>query len=669
MIDKEKQQEGAMPKVSLQSKDLLAEKKEQLKQLFPEVFAEGKINFSELKKTLGESVNSSQERFGLQWAGKSECYQRIQERSSATLKPCLQKEDIKQFLHNDSENVFIEGDNLEVLKLLQESYFAKIKMIYIDPPYNTGKEFIYPDKYKDNLQTYLEYTGQVDNNGKKFSTNSEQTGRYHSNWLSMMYPRLFLARNLLREDGVIFISIDDHEQANLKKICDQIFGEDNFICVFNWNTKRGAQGMATKNLVVPNHEYILCYAKNSYNFKFQGQERIQDKGFSNPDNDPRGRWKRQYLQRLAQGLPKRTIIDPNTQNKYTFETPYAQEKLNQWVEENRIIFPKNLNQYPARKEFLAEYKNKKQLITHLGLYATKSTTEEVYAVFDKKKIFTNPKPHTLLQFLLRAMHPDITVLDFFAGSGTTADAAMKLNAEDGGKRKFIMVQLQEPCKEDSEAFKAGYKNIAEIGKERIRRSAMKIKQDLQDKILNLQQKIEKAEKKATASNQEKQQEITAEIEKQQQEIASLKNRIKKLDLSFQSFYLTTSNFKEWETDPSKQKDLKLALETQVHPIKENSNDLDIIFEILLKEGILLSTKITSKTIANKKVYFIEKHQLYICLEKINLALIDKILEKNPNKIILLDSNFDGNDELKINCFQRIKICWQQKNHQAILKTI
>ena len=253
----------ALPKVSKQSKDLLAEKKEQLKKLFPEAFEEDKLSFEELKKTLGEAVASNGERFGLQWSGKAECYQTIQTRSSATLKPNLAKENEQNFLDNASENIFIEGDNLEVLKLLQESYFGKVKMIYIDPPYNTGKEFIYPDNHKDNLKTYLEYTGQLDDNGKKFSTNTEQEGRFHSNWLSMMYPRLFLARNLLTEDGVIFISIDDNEQANLKKICDQIFGEDNFVASLIWNSSTGG-GIRSK-FVNQSHQYILCYSKNQVN--------------------------------------------------------------------------------------------------------------------------------------------------------------------------------------------------------------------------------------------------------------------------------------------------------------------------------------------------------------------------------------------------------------------
>ena len=259
----------ALPKVSKKSKDLLAEKKEQLKKLFPEIFEEDKLSFEELKKTLGEAVASNGERFGLQWSGKAECYQTIQTRSSATLKPNLAKENSpkeneQNFLDSASENIFIEGDNLEVLKLLQESYFGKVKMIYIDPPYNTGKEFIYPDNHKDNLKTYLEYTGQLDENGKKFSTNTEQEGRYHSNWLSMMYPRLFLARNLLTEDGVIFISIDDNEQANLKKICDQIFGEDNFFGCLTWISRTKPKNMGEAQVKLQhNLEYILVYGKNS----------------------------------------------------------------------------------------------------------------------------------------------------------------------------------------------------------------------------------------------------------------------------------------------------------------------------------------------------------------------------------------------------------------------
>ena len=365
--------------------------------------------------------------------------------NNKTLIPC--KEESTDW--DTSKNVYIEGENLEALKLLQESHSGKIKMIYIDPPYNTGNKFVYKDDSLDHLA-----------------------------WKTMMYPRLLLARDLLCNDGAIFISIDDNEQANLKQLCNEIFGEGNFIACLNWNTKKAAQGMATQNMIVCNHEYVLVYAKDSASFKFLGLERDEKNGFSNPDNDPRGPWKRQYLQRLGKGLPKRQLIDPETGRVFSVETPYTQEKIDQWIAEKRILFPKNRSQYPMRKEFLREYKNKQQLVTSLGLYATKATTEKLYGLFNDKKVFTNPKPETLIAFLIRAVteNNDI-VLDFFSGSATTAHAVMLVNAEDGGKRQFIMVQIPEPCASGSEAARLGYKTISEIGIERIRRAGKKIRED------------------------------------------------------------------------------------------------------------------------------------------------------------------------------------------------
>ena len=362
-----------------------------------------------------------------------------------TLVPC--KEESVDW--ETTQNVYIEGENLKALKLLKENYSAKIKMIYIDPPYNTGNKFVYNDSLL-----------------------------HHSAWYSMMYPRLMLARDLLRDDGAVFISIDDNEAANLKKICNEVFGEAHFVACLNWNTKKAAQGMATQNMIVCNHEYVLVYAKDSSLFKFLGIDRDKNNGFSNPDNDPRGLWKRQYLQRIGQGLPKRELKDPDTGRVFVIETPYTQEKINRWIEEKRILFPKNNTQYPVRKEFLREYKNKQQLVTSLGLYATKATTEKLYSLFNDKKVFTNPKPETLIAFLVRVTTAgsDI-VLDFFSGSATTAHAVMQVNAEDGGMRQFIMVQISEACAPGSEAARLGYKTISEIGKERIRRAGKKIKED------------------------------------------------------------------------------------------------------------------------------------------------------------------------------------------------
>ena len=361
-----------------------------------------------------------------------------------------------------TQNVYIEGENLEALKLIKKNYEKKIKMIYIDPPYNTGNKFVYHDNFRK----------------RKDPNDKDSSDHHHSAWYSMMHPRLMLARDLLCDDGAVFISIDDNELANLKKLCNEVFGEANFVACLNWNTKKAAQGMVTLNMIVCNHEYVLVYAKDSSLFKFLGIDRDENNGFSNPDNDPRGLWKRQYLQRFGKGLPKRELKDPQTGRIFIIETPYAQEKINRWIEEKRILFPKNETQYPVRKEFFCEYKNKQQLVTSLGLHTTKAATEKLYNLFNNKKVFTNPKPETLIAYLVQVTTGinDI-ILDFFSGSATTAHAVMGLNAKDGGKRQFIMVQMPEPCAVDSEAARLGYKTISEIGKERIRLAGNKIKEE------------------------------------------------------------------------------------------------------------------------------------------------------------------------------------------------
>lgn len=392
------------------------------------------------------------------WIGKKAAVREAHKPTDKTLCPCREE----SVDWDTTGNVYIEGDNLDALKLLQTSHSGTIKMIYIDPPYNTGTKLVYRDDFRK----------------KKDPGTKETEGRVHSDWCSMMYPRLLLARNLLSDDGALFVSIDDIEAANLKKICNELFGEENFVSCLNWNTKKAAQGMAAHNMIVCNHEYILVYARDAGSFKFLGIERDKANGFSNPDNDPRGVWKRQYLQRLGQGLPKRVLTDPETGRVFSFETPYTQKKIDRWIEEKRIIFPKDPSRYPVRKEFLSEYKNRQQLVTSLGLYATKATTEKLYKLFDGKKIFTNPKPETLLVYLLRVTTGgEAVVLDFFSGSATTAHAVMRLNAEDGGKRRFIMVQMPEPCAAESEAARLGYTTISEIGKERIRRAGIAIRKE------------------------------------------------------------------------------------------------------------------------------------------------------------------------------------------------
>ncbi len=494
-----------------------------LKTKFPQTIKDGQVSLNAIKMLLGLNESASNANgYELTFTGKGLANALYSTPCQKLLK--LQESFTPQTLPNKHpKNTIIVGDNLDALKLLKSAYSEKIKMIYIDPPYNTANEhFIYPDNFRKDYKKILEEVGliEIDENGQevesedlKFFKNI-QGSRTHSGWLSFMLPRLKLARDLLKEDGVIFISIDDNEQANLKLLCDEIFGEDCFVAQFVWQTKKAAQGMTTQHMIVSNHEYILIVCKSKEQFKFLGLDRDED-DFSNPDNDPRGLWKRQYLQRLDQGHPIRTIIDPKTLNTYSFETPYKQDKLERWIKEERIIFPNNKDAYPARKEFLNEYENNKQLVTSLGLFPTNSTTEQLYNLFDGVKIFTNPKPLNLIKFIMeQTTKKDDIILDFFAGSGTTAQAVMELNAEDQGNRAFILVQLDEVIDKSKSTSKAAYdfcKNelksenpvISDITIERVKRAAQKIIQSLKNNDLNLGFNIYNLQDKAQITNAQK----------------------------------------------------------------------------------------------------------------------------------------------------------------------
>lgn len=547
-------------------------------------------------------VDGNEERYQFTWPDKKKSVLLANAPINKTLRPC--REESVDF--DTTENLYIEGDNLEVLKLLQETYLGKIKMIYIDPPYNTGNDFVYEDDFAQSTDEYLANSGQFDEDGNRMVQNTESNGRFHTDWLNMIYPRIRIAKDLLADDGVILISINSYEAENLKKICDEAYGANNFVCRFGWETKKAAQGMTTANMVVDNQESIYVYAKSINNFKFRGIDRNEANGFSNPDNDPRGLWKRQYLQRLGQGLPVRAITDPATKNVFTFETPYTQDKLDRWVKENRIIFPTDPTKYPARKEFLNEYENRQQLVTALGLYATKATTEKLYEIFEGNKIFTNPKPDTLIHFIIQQCTNEDgydIVLDFFSGSGTTAQAVMQLNAEDNGHRKFIMVQLPEKTDEKSEAYKAGYKTICEIGKERIRRAGKKIKED------------------SPLTTQD-------------------------LDIGFRVLKCDTSNMKEVYYNPAEyEASLFSSLEDN---IKEDRTPEDLLFQVMLDLGVLLSSKIEETTIAGKKVFNVEDNYLIACFDSdVTEETIKAIAKQKPYYFVMRDSSM-ANDSVATN---------------------
>ena len=400
--------------------------------------------------------SETDERLEFSWPGKREAREEALLPPTSRLVPCPEE----SFHWDETENLYFEGDNLEVLRLLQETHAGKVRLIYIDPPYNTGRDFIFCDRFHSNGETQEKVLRKT--SGKPL----------HGPWCSMMLPRLILARNLLAEDGAICISIDDHEAAYLRLLCDEVFGPENFVAQLVWQTKREAKGIPPKLMCVPNHEYILVYARTQ-NFRFLGDPRNVQDGFSNPDGDPRGPWKRQYLQRFGQGFRVRSITNPENGMVFSFETPYTEEKMAQWVKEGRIIFPTSRDKFPARKEFFGEYANPfKPIVTSLGLFSTKVGSEELKRLFGNVKVFDYAKPLDLLVTLFRRTIREGIILDFFSGSATTGHAVMKLNAEDDGRWKFILVQCAEPCGEKTHAAQAGFAHISEIGKERLRRAAM-----------------------------------------------------------------------------------------------------------------------------------------------------------------------------------------------------
>ena len=631
-------------KLITQSGDLVSPKRDTLRnflaQTYPECLSEGRIDFETLRRVLGDWVEAGNERFGLVWPGKAQCMRIIQQPSAATLKP-----DRSQSVDFEStNNVFIEGDNLEVLKLLQKSYFGKIKMIYIDPPYNTGQEFIYPDKYAESLETYLTYTGQIDSGGRKFSTNTDTVGRYHSNWLNMMYPRLYLARNLLREDGVIFISIDDHELSRLRELCDQIFGEENFKADIAWQ-KRYTRSNNTVDFTTV-VEHILVYAKSeTFEVNLLPRTEEADARYSNPDNDPRGEWKGASFLNPASPRDRPNLCyplaNPNT-GEVVHPTTNAwrrsREAFEELLADNRLYWgPNGTASVPSIKMFLSEARG----LTPTNFWAhdyaghTDEGTRDLEALI-AGKVFNNPKPVQLVRRILEhaCNGPADIVMDFFAGSCVTAQATIELNLEDGGSRKFILVQLPEPVDEDANAAKAGFSTIAEIGRERIRRVISKARQSSEGK-LDLDQR-------AAA------------------------------DLGFKSFRLDRSNFRIWDGlgDLADAEELARQLELHVDHRRSESTSDDIVHEILLKAGFPLSTKVDTIKLAGSDVFSIQDGALLICLEKdITSELTDALADANPLQVICLDEGFKGNDQLKANAVQTFKARAQAEESEIVFRTV
>ena len=621
-----------------QSADIVQENLQILKTLFPTIVKEGKIDVEELKALLDEDIESNEEYYRFTWAGKNEARREANKPSTATLRPC--KEESKNW--DNTQNIFIEGDNLEVLKLLQKSYAGKIKMMYFDPPYNTGKDFVYKDNYADNLGNYLAITGQTDEEGKKISTNTESDGRYHSNWLNMMYPRLKLARNLMSEDGVIFIHIDDNEVENLRKLCNEIFGEENFICnVINRCNPRGSQ--ASKYFAVE-HEYILVYSKSINYFELGGYEKSDDEKAEYSLKDENGlsyrllglrqrggAWKREHRPKMYYSIyvnPLNGAVSLSKSDTFSIEVlpkrPTGEDSRWTWGKElfeksKDLLVGKIINRSNSasvswdifRKDYL-EKENGTTLKKPRSIWDEKEVNNQngrtlLKSLFNGDDIFDFPKSIFLpIKSISSLNDDDFITMDFFAGSGTTANAVFQQNADDGGKRKFICVQLPEPTNENSEAYKAGYKNIAEICKERIRRAGEAIINEKKNELINL---------KKSLNGKILQDEV-------QEKIDNLGLIIDNLDIGFKAFKLDSSNIHAWDGNVE---NFEQNLFNAQNNIKENRSEDDVLYEILLKYGLDLTVPIEEKNINTYKIYSIGGGVLFVCLsDNITTQVADAI---------------------------------------------
>ena len=614
-----------MDKMKFETPDLTSENIAKIAALFPNCVTEASdghggskraINFELLKQMLSPDVVDGDERYEFTWVGKKAAIVEANKPIRKTLRPCM--EESKNW--DTTENLYIEGDNLEVLKLLQESYLGKVKMIYIDPPYNTGNDFIYADDFMRSQEEENEQMGMYDEDDNRLFKNTDTNGRFHSDWCSMIYSRLMLARNLLTDDGVIFISIDDNELDDLHMICNEVFGEDNFESCVAWR-RRTNQPNDKSKMIAKVAEYILVYAKNSVRLAehkgFYGVPLTEDRKneYKNPDQDPRGPWSTNpWKAAVGRGGTKYCITTPTgiVYDETWYGTKQTFDKL---LAENRVHWTDGGNGYPRIKIYLSDAEREGQAAINFFTPDRYGSNQEgsstLQGLMEHKGLFDNPKPTTLIKALLRlAMHPDSIILDFFSGSATTAHAVMQLNAEDGGHRKFIMVQLPEKCDEASEAYKAGYKNICEIGKERIRRAGDKIK----------------SESPMTTQD---------------------------LDIGFRVLKLDDTNMKDVYYAPDDYDQGMLAgLESN---IKDDRTDLDLLFGCLIDWGLPLSLPYSSEQIDGCTVHTYNNGDLIACFDaNIPESVVKEIAKRKPLRAVFRDSGFASSPE-KINVFEIFKL--------------
>lgn len=605
------------------------ERLETLRLLMPEVFDEGHIDWEKLKAALGENVNFANERYVLNWAGKSEAFRVMQQPSTATLVPC--REESVDF--DNTQNVFIEGENMEVLKVLQKSYFRKVKMIYIDPPYNTGSDsFIYPDKYSESKEEYLRRVGDKNEEGYMtrdgmFRKNAKENGQYHSNWLNMMMPRLYLAKSLLREDGVIFISIDDNEVHNLRLLMNEIFGEENFVAQFIWHAKKGGGSDSSK--IVTDQEYVLCYLKSDN--PAGALQKVELVGETLDKQDEKGSYRRGREHKWGSNSRREDrptmyfpIKGPNGKEVYPIRNDgsegcwrWGRKAMKAIVEAGDVEFVERQDgTYIAYEKIRNTDARFKPYRTFINCGTTADGSKLIKSIFGAK-YFDFPKPLDLITILANiGLGENDILLDFFSGSGTTAHAVMELN-KDGGNRKYICVQLPELCEEKSEAYKAGYKTIAEISKERIRRAGVKIRKEVE---------MEQAKQKEQLSFDEEQ-------------------TVTMPDLGFKVFKLSDSNFKQWrDIKGSDKEEWQQQILDFLDPVTENATIDNMVYELLLKSGKDLNSVIEQK----EGYYLINGNELILMLESATQDVVNSVLAEHPDKVIALDRLFEGNDQLKTN---------------------
>ncbi len=581
-----------------------------LKSVFPECFAEGKLDIDKLLSLCGEYIDNDFEKYKFEWKGKSECLRLAQKRSTGTLRPCVEE----SVNWDTTKNLYIEGDNLEVLKLLQTSYYRKVKMIYIDPPYNTGNDFVYNDSFADPIARYKEVTQQTT------KSNPETMGKYHTNWLNMMYPRLRLASNLLRDDGVIFISIDDNEVDNLKKLCNEVFGEENFVAHF---TRKGSGGRQDSKHFAIVQEYILCYSKNINMFN-SGKIIKDDENYPYFDEEKKLHYKVQLLRKWGENSKRADrpnlyypIKDPDGNDFYPMLSD-TEEGCWRWgkqtmftnIEDGLVEFKLKNGKWIAYEKIFEPTNGevKTKLYTTIIDDISNNTGASLLKDLFNNKIFDYPKPVDLIKRVINlgGLENNDIILDFFSGSATTAHAVMQLNKEDGRNRQFIMVQLPEVCDEKSEAYKAGYKNICEIGKERIRRAGVK--------LIETDEQIKIDDNKNT------------------------------LDVGFKVFKLDTSNLKTWDNTPIEDEQINLLydrMNSMINRVKNDRSDLDMVCEIMLKIGVPLTYSITPIEINNKTAYAIgDDCLLLICLApNVQPEDIEQMVEYAPAKLIVSRESF------------------------------